>query len=289
MGYNENPPYFLTAYEIAVKRGFRGTEDEWLESLTCYSQAQVAGYTGTIENWIETLVDPVPKLQIGEVVTLEGGSKATATITGDKKNPVLNLGIPRGVGMADALPIIGGTMRGGINMNGNVLNGIPAPTENSHVVNKEYADQFLLKSGGTMTGHLSVPAPTEKAHPVTMEYADQFLPKTGGTMTGALTVLEPKESGHAVPKAYVDGKHKTKTITLTVSAWADHLQTAVIPDVTADMSKTDVFVSPDPEDTNYAAYQESGVRLYAQQDGAVVFKCGDVPERDLIVNVAVRR
>lgn len=27
------PPYFLTAYGIAVKHGFRGTEEEWLASL----------------------------------------------------------------------------------------------------------------------------------------------------------------------------------------------------------------------------------------------------------------
>ena len=27
------PPYFLTAYGIAVKHGFQGTEEEWLASL----------------------------------------------------------------------------------------------------------------------------------------------------------------------------------------------------------------------------------------------------------------
>jgi hypothetical protein len=30
---NRNPPYYMTAYGIAVKRGFAGTEPEWLESL----------------------------------------------------------------------------------------------------------------------------------------------------------------------------------------------------------------------------------------------------------------
>lgn len=37
-----------------------------------------------------------PNLTIGTVETLESGSDATATITGDKENPVLNLGIPKG-------------------------------------------------------------------------------------------------------------------------------------------------------------------------------------------------
>lgn len=37
MPYNygslENPPYYLTAYGIAVKHGYQGTEEEWLASL----------------------------------------------------------------------------------------------------------------------------------------------------------------------------------------------------------------------------------------------------------------
>lgn len=37
-----------------------------------------------------------PNLTIGTVETLPSGSDATATITGDKENPVLNLGIPKG-------------------------------------------------------------------------------------------------------------------------------------------------------------------------------------------------
>jgi len=34
MGNYANPPYYISAYGIAVKHGFRGTEEEWLESLT---------------------------------------------------------------------------------------------------------------------------------------------------------------------------------------------------------------------------------------------------------------
>lgn len=31
--YKPEPPYYYTAYGIAVKHGFQGTEAEWLESL----------------------------------------------------------------------------------------------------------------------------------------------------------------------------------------------------------------------------------------------------------------
>lgn len=49
-----------------------------------------------------------PNLTIGTVETLDAGTSATATITGDKENPVLNLGIPKG---ADGQ---GGSGEGGI-------------------------------------------------------------------------------------------------------------------------------------------------------------------------------
>ena len=47
-----------------------------------------------------------PNLTIGTVETLPSGSNATATITGDKENPVLNLGIPKG---ADSYTPVRGT------------------------------------------------------------------------------------------------------------------------------------------------------------------------------------
>lgn len=67
-------------YDIAVDNGFIGTETEWLESLKATD-----GKDGV-----------TPNLTIGTVETLPSGSDATATITGDKENPVLNLGIPKG-------------------------------------------------------------------------------------------------------------------------------------------------------------------------------------------------
>lgn len=33
MGLCDNPPYYISAYGIAVKHGFTGTEEEWLASL----------------------------------------------------------------------------------------------------------------------------------------------------------------------------------------------------------------------------------------------------------------
>ena len=67
----------LSAYEVAVANGFTGTESEWLASLK--------GETG------ET-----PNIQVGNVSTGQPGTNASATMTGTKESPVLNMTIPRG-------------------------------------------------------------------------------------------------------------------------------------------------------------------------------------------------
>lgn len=52
----------LSAYEIAVKHGYTGTEDEWAKSLVgndgsdAYEVAKKAGYTGSREEWLKTLI-----------------------------------------------------------------------------------------------------------------------------------------------------------------------------------------------------------------------------------------
>ena len=43
MSLYSNPPYYLTAYGLAVKRGFQGTEDEYLASLVGPTGPQGAG------------------------------------------------------------------------------------------------------------------------------------------------------------------------------------------------------------------------------------------------------
>jgi len=52
-GWAENPPYFMTAYGLAVRGGYGGTPEEWLASLrgetgkSAFDLAKEAGYSGT--------------------------------------------------------------------------------------------------------------------------------------------------------------------------------------------------------------------------------------------------
>ena len=47
--------YFLSAYGIAVKHGFVGSEEEWIFSLTAYGIAVNLGFVGSQEEWIASL------------------------------------------------------------------------------------------------------------------------------------------------------------------------------------------------------------------------------------------
>ena len=305
MGYHDNPPYFLTAYDIAVKWGFRGTEQQWLDTLKAFYLAVQAGFTGTEEEWTALLVDPVPEFQIGEVTTLDGGSMATASISGDKRKPVLNLGIPRGLGMDDALPLVGGTMKGNVNMNGFRIGGLPVPTENGQAVPKEYADKMLPLSGGTMTGALNVLEPIEDGHAVPKKYADRMLPLSGGTMTGALNVMTPTEENHAAHKKYVDDsekntkkyiddKHFEGTVIVPASGWsaaAPYKQTVAVEGIeVTDKPHWDVVLSA-ATDTAIAELEAFAVvDDLDTADGSIIFTClEEKPELDLTIQLEVNR
>ena len=69
----------LSAYEIALKHGFSGSEEEWLASLK--------GETGA--------AGPANTLSIG---TVESGASASASISGTAPNQILNLVLPQGAG-----------------------------------------------------------------------------------------------------------------------------------------------------------------------------------------------
>lgn len=72
--------------------------------------ARIKHYNASINDWEYSDISSAaqgetgvtPNLTIGTVTTLASGANATATITGTKENPILNLGLPRGeAGEAD--------------------------------------------------------------------------------------------------------------------------------------------------------------------------------------------
>ena len=88
-------------------------------------------------------------------------------------------------------------------------------------------------------------------------------------------------------KDYADSRHINGEVTLTPGGWSNNTQTVNFPGVTSDISLSDVYASPRPDDENYAAYTENGVRPYSQGDGTITFRCEDVPSVNVYVNVSV--
>ena len=237
------PPYYLTAYDLAVKWGFRGSEEDWLNSLTAYAMAKAAGYTGTADQWLKDLMNPVPNIQIGGVTTLPGGSEATAEFRGNPRNPMLYLGIPRGMGMADAMPLVGGKMKGNINMDGHSISGLGEPADGTDAANRNYVDKRLKKDGTEpMEGNLDLgnhriiglEDPEAGTDAANRNYVDKRLKRDGTeALEGNLDlgnhrilhVASPLEETDATNKKFVedlvDGKHLSACVLVPASEWSD--------------------------------------------------------------------
>ncbi len=61
MALYDNPPFYISAYGLAVRQGFVGSLDEWLESLkgdSAYEVAVSQGFTGSVTDWLNSLAGP---------------------------------------------------------------------------------------------------------------------------------------------------------------------------------------------------------------------------------------
>ncbi|MBN8906413.1 MAG: hypothetical protein J0H99_07260, partial [Rhodospirillales bacterium] len=95
------------------------------------------------------------------------------------------------------------------------------PTTGPQAATKSYVDSVatasgaLLRSGGTLTGPLTLSGdPTTTTQAATKRYVDAqvatALPQSGGTVSGALTLsTAPTAAGHAATKQYVDAQVAT--------------------------------------------------------------------------------
>ncbi len=200
------PPYFMTAYGLAVKKGFVGTEEEWLKSLEG-AAAKVEGFTVEYQESETDSSEPggewsrrIPQISRGSylwtrvTIAFNTGNPIVfgwATKYGmDGMGTVTNVnGVsadPDGTVHLDAeslkaLSILGGTMEGAINMGGKTLEGLKTPEKEDDAVPKSYADQKLPKAGGTMEGKINMggkaienlPDPMGDADAATKKYTEE--------------------------------------------------------------------------------------------------------------------
>ena len=116
--------------------------------------------------WELNIFDGVNDAQIGIVNTFSSKFTAVVSAFGTTYDPAgSNLTSTNVQGAIDELDSkkldkSGGTMTGGLNMGGNILNNLPTPTANNHATRKDYVDTAdnlrVSKTGGTMSGNLNM-------------------------------------------------------------------------------------------------------------------------------------
>lgn len=275
------PRYFLTAYGLARKHGFEGSEEEWLESL----------------------IGPVPVLQVGEVVTLPAGRPAYVELNrDDPRYPVLVFGIPRGEGMEDALMRTGGKMIGALDMNNYRLMNIPEPSADGDAVSKAYVELIRKIASAAQSAAHDADEHAGSAESI----AKAALPRTGGKMTGGVdlggngitNLAAPTGDNHAANKGYVDtkvaGAHLEAQVTVTASGWsasAPYTQAVNVNGILAtDRVHWGVVYSGDAKRKLSQKEAFAMVDDLDSADGQVTFTCfEEKPDVDLTIQLEVNR
>ena len=91
--------------------------------------------------------------------------------------------------------------------------------------------------------------------------------------------------GKEIVEAALNGKqekHKTASVQLGASGWANNKQTVSLNGMTAN---TTIIVASAPE--NYEAYSKAGVYCSAQAVNSLTFTCKSVPTSTLKANVMI--
>lgn len=123
---------------------------------------------------------------------------------------------------------------------------------------------------------------------------DGYLPKSGGTMTGALTLNgAPTADLQAATKKYVDDNAPLsylRTITLSSTRWTAsgsvYTQTATVSGVSATETEQEIHVTP--ATASMSAYMEAGVYASGQAANKITFTADSVPKANLTVYAVIR-
>lgn len=208
-----------------------------------------------------------------------GELKARFDKAGNLLKTYLNRIVPmiNNVFSGDGNVITGGTLIGDLDMNGNRLLGVRAPTAEADAANKKYVDEAaeavkkvtLSNSGGTVTGDIDM----------------------GGNALS--NVKTPVFDTDGATKGYVDGKRKTFTATVG-TGWTGsgpYTQTVAVSGILAsDMPH--VVPVYDADNTTAQAQREAWgcVSRGVAAAGGIQFTCfEDKPETAIPIQIEVMR
>ena len=124
--------------------------------------------------------------------------------------------------------------------------------------------------------------------------ANNALPKSGGTVSGALTVPTPTASGHAATKGYVDGKSMSVQISVPASGWSGsgpYTQTVTVSGLLA-TDRPHLFPVYSTTNATAISQQESWamVSTAVSGSGSLTLTCFESkPVSDLTLQLEVNR
>jgi len=222
----------------------------------------------------------VPELEIGIVETLPTGANATASITGSGKNPVLNLGLPRGpIGTADGLVVDAVLSKDSTNPIQN--RAVAEEFETVRAEQQEYsqgvAEAFAIVGENLEDKVDKVPGKGLSTNDFTTAEKE----KLAGIEAGANKFVLA-DGAVTYSKLATNAKSKGVAVTLPASGWADNTQTVAVTGVTAD---NNVVVGPAPESRE--AWTDAEIYCSAQGNGTLTFVCGSVPAENVTANVVI--
>lgn len=244
-------PSTLVSQSVQYQTSSSGTiipSGNWQESIPVVAQGN---YLWTRVTLTYNTGSPVVSYSVSRMGL--DGSGSVSSVAGISPGPDGDVALTaENIG---ALPTTGGTMTGGIDMNGQTLEGLNAPTSNNQAATKEYADKMLPKTGGAMTGQIAMGS---------------------NKITG---MADPSDNSDATTKGYVDSRCLTFLNTsVAVSAWVTDTNTDHAPlgftqraavalaGVTAAMVPDVYFSAADAVSGNFSPVAQSyagGVYLYA--------------------------
>ena len=125
--------------------------------------------------------------------------------------------------------------------------------------------------------------------------AEAALPRTGGDITGAVTVPEPRQNSHPATKNYVDtlisGTHMTASVTLPATGWsasAPYTRTVALSGILATDRPHFGIVYTDNHEAEKEAF--ALVDRLDTADGSLTFTCfSEKPEVSMTIQLEVNR
>lgn len=138
------------------------------------------------------------------------GSGAVSSVAGVSPDETGNVALT--ASDVGALAVSGGDMTGAINMNGQPLRGLNAPTDDTEAAPKAYVDKMLPKTGGTMSGSIAMGSnkitdlgnPEDSADAATKGYVDTSVAKAAPR-----NFLDNSDFTNLVAQAGIGGNHGT--------------------------------------------------------------------------------